>query len=441
MWKELLDTGIWQGIVWNKRKSGEEYAEKLTISAIYNEQHQITNFVGLFTDITDQLNLEEQLRQSQKMEAVGTLVGGIAHDFNNMLAGITGNLYLASRLSQRMPELQTKLENIDQLTQRAAGMISHMLTFARKGMIQMHDLSFSAFVKEAIKLARVSVPENITFHYSIEPDDLMIHGDVTQLQQVIMNLINNARDAVGTAQVPEIELSLTSFTANEVFRHHHPELTTDHLVHLCVRDNGCGISKEYLDKIYDPFFTTKEVGMGTGLGLSMCYGAILSHHGVVEVESALGEGSSFHVYLPLLEETPALENVEASSDDAWKARGETILLADDEQCVRESVAEVLESMGYRVLQASDGKVAMTLFEAHQAEIQMAIMHIVMPYVSGLKLAEQLRLMNPDLPVLFATGYDKEHVMDQSKPMSNSEVLSKPFHFDELGNLIRKLMVG
>ncbi|MDQ6992592.1 MAG: PAS domain S-box protein [Mariprofundus sp.] len=438
MWQTLLEDGQWQGKIWNKRKSGEVYPEHLSITAIHDDEGAVMNYVGVFSDITEQLSLEKQLLQAQKMEAIGTLVGGIAHDFNNMLAGITGNIYLAKKKAKGMTELTYKLDNIEQLSFRSADMISQLLTFARKGLVDMHDFSLQTFVKEALKLSKVSVPENINFHYEIADDTFMIHGDMTQLQQVIVNLLNNARDAVLDVPQPEIMLKLSSCTVDKHFREKHPQLLNSKLVCLSIRDNGSGIAKEHLHHLFEPFFTTKAVGKGTGLGLAMCYGALQSHQGVINVKSKMGVGSTFYIYLPLI------NNHRTSKDDLAEvevehANGETILLADDELNVRETTAEVLESMGYRVLQAKDGLAAVELFKTHHSEIAIAILDVVMPHLGGIPLAKRLRVIAHDIPLIFITGYDRDHTLGNSTNMHHSETLTKPVNFDLLNHSIRQLL--
>ncbi|MDX8413123.1 MAG: ATP-binding protein, partial [Mariprofundales bacterium] len=438
MWQVLLKNGQWQGKIWNRRKSGEVYPEHLSVTAIHNGEGEVVNYVGVFSDISDQLSLEEQLLQSQKMEAIGTLVGGIAHDFNNMLAGITGNLYLAKIQAKAMPELTCKLDNIEQLSFRSANMISQLLTFARKGIVDMQDFSLQAFVKETLKLSKVSVPENINFHYEIEDDSFMVHGDMTQLQQVIINLLNNARDAVADVPQPEIKLKLSSYTVDKHFGKEYPELLNKDLVCLSVSDNGSGIAKEHLNHLFEPFFTTKEVGKGTGLGLAMCYGALQSHHGVIDVESKLGGGTTFRVYLPLIE-MPINDLPSTAPHPAAQSYGETILLADDEQVVREVMVEVLEAMGYKVLQAKDGLEAIALFNAHQGEIALALLDVVMPNMGGMELAKNIRTTDSNIPIIFLTGYDREQIFSDSNKISNCSVFNKPVNFDTLGQKIRKVL--
>lgn len=443
LWQALQDKGAWQGKIWNRRKNGEVYPEHLSITAIRNDAAVVTHFVALFSDITNEISLEAQLLQSQKMEAIGTLVGGIAHDFNNMLSGMTGNLYLARKKASGLPAVIGHLDSVDQLCQRSSEMISQLLTFARKGMVEMRDLSFKEFIGEMLKLVTVGLPENISFQQShVDDDPLMVHANATQLQQVMMNLLNNARDAVSGVADPKIDLKLSIHTASDAFLQQHPALTGRQFVHLSVQDNGCGIPKESLLHVFDPFFTSKEAGKGTGLGLAMCYGAIQSHHGDLYVESSVGKGTTFHVFLPLLDKAQAKSAADPGLPHMMTgeiANGELILLADDSERVREPCAEFLKELGYTVLEARDGKQALALCVKHQEKLALALLDVVMPYLGGAPLAAKMREIKPDLPVIFITGYDRDSVMDGCHPITNCEVLTKPYQYPRLGALVEQFI--
>ncbi len=437
LWQTILAGRPWHGSIIGRRKDGSTYPSMLSITPIVDDDGTITHFVGIQQDMSDYRELELQFQQAQKMEAIGTLVGGIAHDFNNMLAGISGQMYMAKKRleKQRVTEAIEKIEAVETLTQRAASMIAQLLAFARKGVVQMHVLSITSFVKESLKLAMVSVPENIKVNYDITHDDLMITGDVTQLQQILMNLLNNARDALKGADDPRIALKLEAYQPDAEFRLRHPEV--DAAAHLSISDNGCGIAAADLEQIFDPFFTTKEVGQGTGLGLSMVYGAMQSHHGAIEVESKPGEGTTFHLYFPLTETIEEyLEGGEAQSD---RQAGGTILLADDEALVRRTTAEVLESMGYRVITAVDGVEAVTRFVAAQDAIDLVILDMVMPNCGGFQAARQIRTHHATVPVIFITGYDKAQLHEQGVVLENSQILSKPVNFERLNRMIQKVI--
>jgi len=445
MWKEIARSGVWQGVVWNKRKNGEEYAERLTINAIYGEHHEVTHYVGIFTDITDQLALEQQLRHAQKVEAIGTLVGGIAHDFNNMLNGINGNMHLLKNKVKKAgvsADVIEKIIRVEGLCGQAGEMISRLLSFSRKGIVDMKRLSFSAFVREALKLAQVTIPENVQVEYDITSEAVFINGDAAQLQQVLLNLLNNARDAVEHTPQPCIRVSLSRHVAD---REDIALLTTAdnrQWAHLSIADNGCGIAAADMEQVFDPFFTTKEVGKGTGLGLSMVYGAVQSHLGLVHVDSDEGKGTTIHVYIPLMD-APAMEADVAAVAPAIASgsRQGAILLADDEARVREPTAEVLEDFGYQVLLAEDGMEAMDLFHTHQEKIALVMLDVVMPRLGGLEAAAQIRSINREMPILFVTGYDKAHVLGKGHSIENSEIITKPVNFDALHGTIRTLIDG
>jgi len=352
-----------------------------------------------------------------------------------MLAGMTGNLYLAKKKVQENPDVLQNLDNIEKLSFRAADMIKQLLAFARKDIIKIKPLPFTSFIKETLKFLRSSVPEDIEIHQDICTDPLIIKGDATQLHQVLLNLINNARDALEGVKEARISIRLEVFQPDEIFVEHHKYFGVGQYAHLSVEDNGCGVPEQQIEHLFEPFFTTKEQGKGTGLGLAMVFGAVKSHEGYVEVESIKGKGSTFHIYMPLLEKKVAVSE-SSQEDEVFQGEGELILIADDEQYVRETTSEVLESMGYRVLLAKDGLEAIEVFKAHQDEVDLAILDVVMPHLGGVELAQRIREVQPDLPIIFATGYDKEHVLGSGEQTPNSEMITKPFQFDILSRIIK-----
>jgi len=444
MWETILSGKIWQSKIINRKKGGTLYPVMLTISPIHNIAGEITHFVANHADLTEYDEMQAKLEQAQKMEAVGTLVGGIAHNFNNMLAGITGHLYLLRSKMQGMPELVSRVKRVENLTHDAADMISELLIFARKGIVEKKDIDLTGALKAAYKLAAVALPENIKATQEFTNESLPIHGDANQIQQVLLNLLNNARDAVVDVKTPGIETRLERFEADFNFVKRHQVIDGDafrkgqSFARLSISDNGCGIPEDQLLDIFEPFFTTKEVGMGTGLGLAMSYGTIHNHGGVLEVESEVGKGTTFSVYLPLTQ--PHTVAIKAPDEKTiTRGRGETILLADDEQHVRETVAEVLATIGYKVLQAKDGREAMDIFKTNQEKTALVVLDVIMPHCGGIQLAERIREVSPDMPVIFMTGYDNEQVLGRSDPPRNSKILTKPVQFEVLSHSIRQLL--
>jgi len=419
---------------WVTYPDGQQVLLDTLKTPYYNKNKEVIGVIGISRDITATKELEEKLNQAQKMEAVGTLVGGIAHDFNNVLAGITGNLYLAKKRLVDNPDIAKKLANIETLSLRAADMIKQLLTFARKDTVRIQELSLTSFIKEAIKLIHTSVPENITFKKNICSDSLLINGDATQLQQVLMNLVNNARDAVEDIDQPCITMTIELFQPYLEFLKYHPEANTQPYAHIIIQDNGCGIPQASLEHILEPFFTTKPPGKGTGLGLSQVFGAVKTHHGILDVKSIEGGGSTFHIYIPLLQKEDLTRTTPKKLHEG-NAHGKLILLVDDEQYVRETTAEVLEAFGYKVLQAEDGLQAIDVFRKHQHDIDIVILDVVMPKLGGVEAAAHIRMINANIPVIFVTGYDKKQMLNLDGQASNSAVLAKPVQFDELHHII------
>lgn len=433
--KKLMVNGIWQGKIIETKKDGSIYPAMVTISPIRNESGEITHYVGVHEDLSEIQMMEERFQQAQKMEAIGTLVGGIAHDFNNTLAGIIGNVFLLKRELADQEKAMEKLGNIDSLSNHAAEMIKQMLTFASKGSIEKKDLSLSLFLKETMRLHRVSIPENIKV--SLETtEDLYIFADATQLQQTLLNLLSNARDAVKGSSDPTIHIKLESMIASPSFLEKYNLNKAKPFAHLTVSDNGHGISPAIIQNIFEPFFTTKEVGKGTGLGLSMVFGSIQSHEGIIDVESSAEKGTSFHIYLPLI---PTPENTRSDSDSSpiSAGKGETILLVDDDAMLIESNSEVIESLGYKIITAENGVEAVQRYKDHPNEIDLIIMDMVMPLLSGKNAAEKIKEINPHAKIIFTTGYDLEDSPELEISKSNGNVLQKPFSIETLSQSIQQ----
>ena len=442
-YKELWDTitggEIWHGTLIDKKKDGSFYPALMSIAPIRGANKEITHFIALQQDMTEYKKMEEQFLQAQKMEAIGTLVGGIAHDFNNMLAAIQGNVYLAKRKLKNQPEIDVKLDSIEQLGTRAANMVKQLLTFARKDQMKLHALSLNPFIRETHALVRATLPENIVFSCELSQEELTVKGDATQLQQVLMNLLNNARDAVFYVSQPKISCNLKLFVPTADFVKAHPDMKGKRFAQLTVADNGRGIDAGHLEKVFEPFFTTKGVGEGTGLGLAMVYGAVHSHGGIIEVESEKGVGTAFYVYLPLTEEVE--DSVQKDAGGITRGRGETILLVDDEQEMRITSAEVFKDLGYQVLVAGDGEEALQIFRAHQHDIRLVISDVVMPNMGGVDLAKAIRRLDKKVPIIFATGYAKDQAMSAEDQVEQSIIISKPFSYIKLSHTMRRLITS
>lgn len=395
-----------------------------------SENGNITGAVITFMDISERLSLEEQFRQAQKMESIGTLVGGIAHEFNNLLAGITGNIYLAKHDLDQPQKALKELEQIESLSFKAADMIQQLLSFARKGVVELKTFNLTAFIKESIKLNRFVVPESITFRTEICPEQLNIHGDANQIQQVLINLLSNASEALKHKKDGEIILRLEKKRVDEQLQGKYPKFAGKELAHIALEDNGRGILEENLQQVFDPFFTTKDVGEGTGLGLAMAYGALQTHQGAIEVRSSKNQGTRVHLYIPLHIEAEKRKETQTEKG-ALRGAGETILIVDDDDIVRTISVKVLQSLGYKTLEATDGLQAVELFRNNQSLIAATIMDIVMPNMGGVDAAREIRALQPDANIIFATAYDREAAVDEVPELKGMPLLRKPFPVEEI----------
>jgi len=433
MWESLGRGEVWQGEVVDRRKDGSHYPAMLTISPIRDRKGEVIHFVGIHEDISEHKQLEEQFRQAQKMEALGTLVGGIAHDFNNMLAGIIGNLYMIKRHVTDMPDVVRKVDQAESVGYEAAEMIKQMLVFARNDEIERNPMNLNAFLKETLRMHQNVVPDNVAFRQVLPENTVNVRANHTQLQQLILNLFKNAADAVEGIAAPEICLRLGVVSPDKAMLRRYPDMRGKQYACLEVEDNGEGIPADVTERIFDPFFTTKEVGRGTGLGLAMCASIVDSHQGVIDVDSRSGSGSVFHIYLPLIDSAD-LDIPEKEAEEEVLCQGETILIVDDNELLRDVTAETLADLGYETLTAENGRQALMLWR--KQKVDLVIMDVVMPGMGGVEAAGKMLAENPTANIILASGYDREQMEDMGPALKSVPLLGKPFDFDALHRTIR-----
>jgi two-component system, cell cycle sensor histidine kinase and response regulator CckA len=384
-----------------------------------------------YRDVTNRKRLEEQLRESQKMEAIGHLAGGVAHDFNNLLQAIHG--YTTIVLEDLAPgdSHREDLQEVEKAAERAARLTNQLLAFGRRQTIKPTDLDLNEVVANLMKMIQRIIGEHIVLDIIPGHNLGTIHADRGQMEQVLVNLCINARDAMPEGGRITIETENVLFDS-EYCRTHEWSKPGWHVL-LSATDTGCGMDQKTLDRVFDPFFTTKEVGEGTGLGLSTVYGILRQHDGMVRVYSEPAKGTTFKVYLPCIERPAAV--VGNKIESPVKGGNETILLAEDEEVVRELGKRILEDAGYRVLPASDGEEALRVFHTHSETIDLALLDVVMPKVGGREALARMREAQPHLRALFASGYSMNG--SQMSPLSgeSAELIQKPYG---PRNLLRKV---
>ncbi|NWF35671.1 PAS domain S-box protein [Mariprofundus sp. KV] len=438
-WQTLKDGKPWVGRILDRKKDGTIFPVHLSVAPIFNDQQEITHFVAVHEDLSEAESMQKQVMQSQKMEAVGTMVGGVAHDFNNLLASIVGNLYLMRNHHKDDARTVSRIRSMESSMQHGAQLIQQMLTFARKDRTEMQAMDLKVFMKEAHKLAHASVPENISFRLDYpRSDEMWIKGDAGQLQQVLLNLVTNAQHAVSGCEKPEIEVKLAVVRPESDSRlvTRFPEMANEEVwCCLSCSDNGRGMNAGLLDRVFEPFFTTKPVGEGTGLGLSMVYGAVQNHRGFIDLQSEPDKGTQVSIYLPLYSAEPV--EIRGHDEAVVDGAGFTILLVDDEESLRQVLAEVLRHSGFSVLQAVDGEQAVEVFETQQSEIDLVLMDVVMPNKGGVTAAKEIRDIDATVPIIFQTGYGEATQLEAAASIPHSDAIQKPVVISVLMELIMR----
>lgn len=392
--------------------------------------------LGFSMDITGHKELEKQLLQAQKMEAVGRLAGGVAHDFNNMLGAIIGYTeMLMKQLNQADPTYHYG-EEIRKAADRAAILTRQLLAFSRKQILQPQRLNLNTVIGDLEKMLRRLIGEDVDLFLNLDPTLAAVKADFGQMEQVILNLAVNARDAM--PQGGKLAISTANINLNEAHPHKQADFSAGPYIVVAVSDSGLGMDGETLDHIFEPFFTTKELGSGTGLGLSTAYGIIKQSGGFIEVASESGVGTTFKIYLPVIGE--AAEPFEVMSAETEPLRGsETILLVEDEEILRQLIKSALEMNGYKVLEARDSREAVLICEQHQEPIDLVLTDVVMPQMNGRKLAQQLAQLRPEIRVVYMSGYAEDVLFRQGVLDPSIAFLQKPFRQYEMTAKVRKVL--
>lgn len=417
---------------------------------------------GAHRDVTREHDLESQLRHSQKMEAIGRLAGGIAHDFNNLLTAILGCGSLLLEELRTDDPVRNDIETIRTAGERAAGLTRQLLAFSRRQVLHVEKVNLAEVVKEMEKLLRRTIGEDIEFLTRLDSDLPLIETDSDQLQQVILHLVINARDAMidphfmaRTEQAREellpyisqmakkpkqllIETSKASL--DEMFCRKHVGLNPGLYVTLAVRDTGIGMSREIQSHLFEPFFTTREVGKGSGLGLSTVYGIVKQMGGHIRVDSRLGEGSTFTVYLPL-SSVPRAKAADEKKEGGSPRGQETILVVEDEDVVRQLTVRMLQSLGYHTIQAANGAEALEMCKTYQGQIHLIVSDMIMPQMSGKQLVEELKKTGRRTQVLFVSGYSSEDTVGGEVIGADTPLIQKPFTREVLARKIRHIIDG
>ena len=437
MWDVLERGEVWHGRFINQRKDGTLYEEEAAISPVRDASGKVVNYVAVKRDMTREMQLEVDLRQSQKMEAFGQLAGGVAHDFNNILAVIQ----LQAGLLKAEPGFASKhleyARDIELASQRGANLTRQLLLFSRKQTMQPQNLKLNEVVDNMTKMLQRTLGEQVQLQFKYAEEPLIIHADPGMIDQILLNLTVNARDAM--PQGGQIIIETTAAEFDEVTAPQSPQARPGSFVCLSVSDTGSGIPPEILPRIFEPFFTTKDVGKGTGLGLATVFGIVQQHQGWIDVYSEVGRGTTFQVYLPRAAKTSDAEYF-WSSRTSMQGGKETILLAEDEVALRAVVRTALSRLGYRVLEAASGEEALAVWKQHRDEIRLLLTDLVMPGgMSGKELAGQLLQQNPKLKVIYASGYSVEVAGKDLLLEEGVNFLAKPFQTSKLAQTIRKCL--
>jgi len=440
MWSILSTGSTWEGQLVNQRKDGVPFTEQASISPVRDVSGHIIHYVAVKRDITEQLRdqeekseLQAQLMQAQKMESIGRLAGGVAHDFNNMLQAIQGYTEMAMEQVPKSKPLYSDLQEIQKVAKRSAALTKQLQTFARKQVALPTALQLNDALEGMSNMLQRLIGEDMELIWKPGNDLGLVKMDPSQLDQIVANLCVNARDALGKSGHITIETQNAEITETEVPLHHGIE--PGHYVQLSIRDDGAGMTSDVMTHLFEPFFTTKKVGKGTGLGLSTVYGIVKQNHGHIEVNSRVGQGSTFTLYLPMFSGQMKAAPEEETSEPIAVGQ-ESILLVEDEKTILLTTGRMLESLGYKVYATASPIEALQLAEQHKGHLSLLLTDVIMPGMNGPELVQQLLPRDPKLKHLFMSGYTANLIERQGVKATLTSFIQKPFSRKLLAQKVR-----
>ena len=441
LWETILDGRIWRGEFLNVRANGEHYWEHATIGPVKNEDGIINHFIAFKEDITEQKSLREQLLQAQKLEGIGELAGGIAHDFNNFLSVINGHTELALLDVDRNDSVHSDLVQISKAAQNAAVLTRQLLMFSRRQTIEPKVIDLNALITNMNRLIRRLIGEDIAITLDLEKDIHPIKADPGQIEQIFMNLIINAKDALNRKTSPDTEKKITVETSglylDEDYVSVHIGSNIGHHVLIVVSDNGIGMEAKTRERIFEPFFTTKEQGRGTGLGLSMVYGIVKQNNGIISVYSEPGRGTTFKILWPCEIDTDLTE-IPGADQTEIRGGNETVLVVEDDEDVCEMACISLKRYGYNVLKAPGGRQAIEIVRSGK-KIDLLLTDVVMPVMGGIELAGELKKIAPGLKIIFCSGYTDSHILNKEIVEERASFIQKPYAPRALARKVRGVL--
>jgi PAS domain S-box-containing protein len=436
LWSTVLSGETWHGQITNRKKNGDLFVEDSIIAPVRDPRGVVTNYIAVKRDITRELEQEERFRHAQRMEAVGQLAGGIAHDFNNILGAIILELEML-QLEHELPDPMTRaIHEVRRSVERAANLTRQLLMFSRRQAMNVQPQDLNVVVADLLRMLMRVIGENISVAFARSETPVPFEGDAGMIEQIVMNLCVNSRDAMPTGGRLTITTRIADVDAEAARRN--AEARPGRFACLEVSDTGHGMTPEVLLRLFEPFFTTKDVGRGTGLGLATTHGLVAQHHGWIEVDSEVGRGSTFRIYLPALEAVVA--ESKRKSQPVVMGGTATILVVEDEPLIRPTLVRSLSRLGYRVVEAANGVEALRVWASEEGRIDLVLTDMVMPEgVSGSELSMQLRRMKPNLKVIIMSGYSRQRATGSDYSAHDIDYLAKPFTLGTLGDTVRRVL--